>query len=94
MPLFLVQDLRGTELDRGPAQAAGAVHPGRVLVFGRKGFRAATVKSFYREAGLTERYFYESLANSEMLYAEVYHTLVTQLKNDVVAALDKAARRA
>jgi len=61
-----------------------------VTVFGREGFRAATVKGLCRQAGLTERYFYESFANSEALFAEVYSVLMTDLKDNVVAALDAA----
>lgn len=61
-----------------------------ITVFGREGFRAATVKSLCREAGLTERYFYESFGNSEALFAEVYTTLVKRLEQDVVAAIDAA----
>lgn len=63
-----------------------------IEVFGREGFRAATVKSLCREAGLTERYFYESFGSSETLFAEVYKTLVTRLENAVVAAIDGAPR--
>ncbi|GAB3681217.1 TetR/AcrR family transcriptional regulator [Salinisphaera aquimarina] len=61
-----------------------------ITVFGRDGFRAATVKSLCREAGLTERYFYESFGNGEALFAEVYKTLVARLQADVVAAIDAA----
>lgn len=63
-----------------------------IEVFGRDGFRAATVKSLCREAGLTERYFYESFGNSETLFAEVYKTLVSRLEQAVVAAIEAAPR--
>ncbi|ROO27779.1 TetR family transcriptional regulator [Salinisphaera orenii MK-B5] len=63
-----------------------------IAVFGREGYRAATVKALCREAGLTERYFYESFGSSEALFAEVYKTLVGRLQDDVVAAIDAAPR--
>lgn len=61
-----------------------------IALFGREGFGGATVKSLCREAGLTERYFYESFSNSEALFAEVYTTLVKRLEQDIVAAIDAA----
>jgi Transcriptional regulator len=61
-----------------------------IAIFGREGFRGATVKSLCREARLTERYFYESFGNSEALFAEVYTTLVKRLEQNVVAAIDAA----
>lgn len=59
-----------------------------VQVFGRDGFRSATVKSICREAGLTERYFYESFANSEALFAAVYKSLIAALEAEMLAAVD------
>lgn len=65
-----------------------------MVVFGRDGFRAATVKSLCQEAGLTERYFYESFANSEALFAVVYRTLTDRLKEHVLAAIEAAPEEA
>lgn len=59
-------------------------------VFGSVGFHAATVKSVCREAGLTERYFYESFANSEALFAAVYRHCVTRLENDLTRVMAEA----
>lgn len=61
-----------------------------IAVFGRDGFRGATVKSLCREAGLTERYFYESFANSEDLFQTVYKHLVARIEADIQAAVDDA----
>ncbi|OUS25469.1 hypothetical protein A9Q99_21335 [Gammaproteobacteria bacterium 45_16_T64] len=42
-------------------------------VFGTVGLRGAKVKLLCNEAGLTERYFYESFQNVEDLFSAVYH---------------------
>ncbi len=81
----------GRSLDERRRKRRAQLVEAGIAVFGREGFRAATVKSICREAGLTERYFYESFANSEVLFAEVYKTLVARLQDDVVAAIDAAA---
>jgi len=81
----------GRSLDERRRKRRAQLIEAGIAVFGREGFRTATVKSICREAGLTERYFYESFANSEALFAEVYKTLVARLQHDVVAAIDAAA---
>ena len=43
-----------------------------LTVFGSRGYHSSTVRSICSEAGLTERYFYESFANSEDLLCVVY----------------------
>ncbi|WP_423823218.1 TetR/AcrR family transcriptional regulator [Salinisphaera sp. SPP-AMP-43] len=59
-------------------------------VFGSVGFRGATVKAVCREAGLTERYFYESFANSEALFAAVYRDCVQRLEDDLTRGMAEA----
>jgi AcrR family transcriptional regulator len=80
----------GRSLDERRSRRRAQFIDAGIAVFGRDGFRAATVKSLCREAGLTERYFYESFANGEALFAAVYKTLVERLEHDVVAAIDAA----
>lgn len=41
-------------------------------VFGTRGYHSTTVKAVCEAAGLTERYFYESFANSEALFLALY----------------------
>lgn len=41
-------------------------------VFGTVGLRGATVRALCKAAGLTERYFYESFAETEALFCAVY----------------------
>ena len=58
-------------------------------IFGTVGLRKATVRVLCREAGLTERYFYESFADTEALFLAVHqqqsdaltHFFVTELPN-------------
>lgn len=44
------------------------------------------------EAGLTERYFYESFANREALLAEVYKTQTHYLKDRMLSAVETSER--
>lgn len=81
----------GRSLDERRGKRRTQLIEAGIVVYGREGFRGATVKSLCREAGLTERYFYESFANSEALFATVYRTLVQRLEDGVVAAIDSAA---
>lgn len=50
-----------------------------IRVYGEVGYRDATVKAVCDAAGLTERYFYESFANSEALLIAAYDTVSHQL---------------
>ncbi|KEZ79187.1 TetR/AcrR family transcriptional regulator [Salinisphaera hydrothermalis] len=73
--------------ERREARRAALIDAG-ISVFGRDGFRSATVKSICREAGLTERYFYESFANSEALFAAVYKSLIAAIEAEMLAAIE------
>jgi AcrR family transcriptional regulator len=48
-------------------------------VYGEVGYRNATVKAVCEAAGLTERYFYESFANSEALLIAAFDTVSHRL---------------
>jgi len=50
-----------------------------IRVYGEVGYGNATVKTVCKAAGLTERYFYESFANSEALLIAAYDTVAHQL---------------
>ena len=63
-------------------------------VFGTTGYRTATVRLLCRQAELTDRYFYESFANTEDLLVAVYEREFDHLQQVVMAALaDEAALR-
>ena len=55
-----------------------------ITLYGQKGYRATSVKAVCAEAGLTERYFYESFANSESLlqacFLEVTQHLLLRMR--------------
>lgn len=54
--------------------------------FGTRGYHAVTVRELCAQAGLTERYFYESFKDREALFAAVYEALIAALRKDFIAA--------
>ena len=56
-------------------------------LFGTRGYAATGVKDICREAGLTDRYFYESFTDSEALFLAVFDQLTEQLFASVAAAV-------
>ncbi len=56
-------------------------------VFGGQGYHGATVRGLCAEAGLTERYFYESFANSEDLLCAVYEHVIAVQEARVLTAM-------
>ncbi|HEX4879635.1 MAG TPA: TetR/AcrR family transcriptional regulator [Limnobacter sp.] len=52
-----------------------------IKVFGSTGYHSATVKGLCQEAGLTERYFYESFANAEALFTACYLHITDTLRD-------------
>lgn len=60
-------------------------------VFGESGYHGATVRGICQQAGLTERYFYESFANSEDLLCAVYEGVLASQRERMAAAITTAA---
>src|SRR5262245_55875200 len=58
-----------------------------IEVIGRMGYAATSVKAVCVQAGLTERYFYESFENREALLAAVYQHLGEHMKSRMLAGL-------
>ncbi len=71
--------------DRSQERRTRFVEAG-IELFGTVGFAAATVKSLCVEAGLTERYFYESFPHREALFLEVATECVTGLMSALADA--------
>ncbi|PYI39285.1 hypothetical protein CVS30_04770 [Arthrobacter psychrolactophilus] len=58
-----------------------------IEVFGTMGYTAAKVKTICQNAGLSERYFYESFSCKEQLLTTVYDHLASELMRQVLESL-------
>jgi AcrR family transcriptional regulator len=56
-------------------------------LFGTRGFAATGVKDVCREAGLTDRYFYESFEDSGALFLAIFDRLTDELFRSVAEAV-------
>lgn len=63
-----------------------------IEVYGQHGYRQATVKAVCEAAGLTERYFYESFANSEALLIASFNAVTYAVYEEIMAAAQAAGR--
>ena len=77
-----------TAQERQAERRKQLIHAGLEL-YGERGYRNATVKAVCDVAGLTERYFYESFANSEELLCACF----TQVTDHILAAMRRAAHQ-
>ena len=70
---------------RASARRQQLVQAGLQL-FGSQGLRATTVRGVCRQAGLTDRYFYESFDTLEALLAACYDSLLDRLRQALALA--------
>ena len=56
-------------------------------VFGTRGFEAAGIRDLCREAGLTDRYLYESFGSREALFLAVFDRVTDELFTSVAEAV-------
>lgn len=56
-------------------------------MFGTRGFHSVGIRDICNEAGLTERYFYESFKNREALYQAVFEQSVTRVREQMERAM-------
>ena len=63
---------RGVGIAQRKAERRARLIQAAIRCFGRDGYHASTLKSLCAEAGLTERYFYESFANFDELLCSCY----------------------
>lgn len=59
-----------------------------IYVIGTEGYQATKVKQVCQQAGLTERYFYESFANKEALLCACYTEILNQLKRRLIDSVN------
>src|SRR4051812_2571434 len=81
---------RGVPQDERRAQRRSQLIAAAIAVYGERGYRQATVKAVCEAAGLTERYFYESFANSEELLIASYNAVTFAVHSEMVAAAQGA----
>ena len=81
---------QGVPLEQRRAMRREALIRAAIAVYGERGYRAGTVKSVCAAAGLTERYFYESFANSEALLVASYEAVIAAMLGEMRAAADAA----
>jgi AcrR family transcriptional regulator len=89
---------RGVSQEERRAQRRSQLIAAAIEVYGEIGYRQATVKAVCEAAGLTERYFYESFANSEDLliasYNAVTYAVFDQVRGSAAGAGATRAERA
>jgi AcrR family transcriptional regulator len=76
----------GLSADKRRADRRARLIEAAVRVYGKVGYRNATVKAVCAAAELTERYFYESFANSEALLVAAYIHVTDKLHAEMAAA--------
>lgn len=78
---------KGLDADQRQAERRARLIEAGLERFGGHGFQSTTVKDVCQEAKLTERYFYESFANREELFAAVYEQCVANLREQLLGVL-------
>jgi AcrR family transcriptional regulator len=77
---------RGIPQDERRAQRRSQLIGAAVAVYGERGYRQSTVKAVCEAAGLTERYFYESFANSEELLIASFNAVTYSVLEEIKQA--------
>jgi AcrR family transcriptional regulator len=78
---------RGLTLEQRTAERRERFLEAGLNIFGNEGFHAATVRKICKEAGLTDRYFYESYSSMEALLIEVYERCLKSILTRVQSTL-------
>ena len=83
---------RGVSPDQRRAERRTRLIAAAIAVYGERGYRQATVKAVCEAAGLTERYFYESFANSEQLLITSFNAVTYAVFDEISLAARAASR--
>jgi len=81
---------RGQTPEQRRADRRSRLITGAISVYGERGYHNATVKAVCDAAGLTERYFYESFANSEALLIDSYNFVTASVLEKILHAGESA----
>jgi len=84
--LSTTRSYRGQSQEQRRAERRGRLIAGAIAVYGERGYHQATVKAVCEAAGLTERYFYESFANSEALLIDCYNAVAYSVLGEILRA--------
>ncbi|MBK6707951.1 MAG: TetR/AcrR family transcriptional regulator [Sphingomonadales bacterium] len=84
---------RGRMADERKAERRVQLLSAAIQVYSERGFRHSSVKAVCEAAGLTERYFYESFANSEELLVAVASASTNHLIAELQAKANGVARQ-
>lgn len=72
-------------------QRRTAILTAALEVFAARGYPATSVKQICRQAGLTERYFYESFRDRHACLVALYDELAEQMRTATTDAIERAA---
>ncbi|WP_307849476.1 TetR/AcrR family transcriptional regulator [Qaidamihabitans albus] len=81
---------RGQEPDDRRARRRSRLIEAGTELMGTDGAAAVSMRGISRQAGLTERYFYESFPNREALLVAVLESVALAARDEVLAALESA----
>jgi AcrR family transcriptional regulator len=91
-PVAPVRPWRGVSASERTAERRERLIEAALEVFATRGYSASTVRDVCGEAGLTERYFYESFRNREALLAALADRIVDESLEAVAPALADPSR--
>ena len=83
----------GTTLAERRASRRAAFLEAALDLIGKEGESGVTVRSLCRQAGLTDRYFYESFASRDELLGTLYREVADEMYAAVVNSVPAAANR-
>lgn len=83
---------RGASIEERRAERRQRLLEAGLQVFGENGYHAATIRQICAQAGLTERYFYESFAHGEDLLCAVYEQHMVLQQQRIMEAVLQAER--
>jgi AcrR family transcriptional regulator len=89
MPATAGRKYRGVSNEVRVAERRVKLIEAGIELFGLQGFHQTSVRGLCAKAGLTERYFYESFENTEALFKAVYLKLVDDIRDRILAAIQK-----